>query len=180
MFRRKTTQVTKVIELSDETKQALTGLENDLQTLAEMLREVMNTGRQILGTLHGEIVDEVGVEPFADDAKLVQDFAEERPATSDRGRVTETDRIRASAFKRRPRYEQIAESRAMLSDGDWHNAWDEARKLAGDEREFRYLRSRIGNAFLDLCDAGEVERRACAVSRSMFEYRQIPGAKKVL
>lgn len=172
MFRRKTTQVTKVIELSDETKQALTGLENDLQVLAEMLRETLSTGRQILGALHGEIVEEVGVEPFADDIP---------PQRETKNReVTDENRMRASAFKRQPRYKQIAESREMLSDGEWHNAWDEGKRLAGDEREFRYLRSRIANAFLDLHDAGEAERRNCAVSRSMFEYRAIPGAKKVL
>lgn len=173
MFRRKTTQVTKVIELSDETKQALTSLENDLQVLAEMLREVMTTGRQILGSLHGEIVEEVGVEPFADDVKGVPHFGQD--ASPEEGQ-----RIRASAFRRRPRYEQIEEARTILSDGEWHNAYDEARKLAGDEREYRYLRAAIGRTFLDLHESGEATRRACAVSRAMFEYQRIPGAKKIL
>lgn len=169
MFRRKTAQVTKVIELSDETKQALTSLENDLQVLAELNSQVLGAARLILGKLHGEIVEEVGVEPFASDVSPAETVVRE-PG----------ERIRASAFRRRPKYEQIAEGREILSDGNWHDSYTEARKIAGDEREYRYLRAAIGRVFLDLHESGEAERRGCSTSRAMFEYRAIPGAEKVL
>ena len=160
MFGRKqnVTTVKKVLEISDETRQALTSLENDLQVLGGMLREVIGVSRDILATLTAEVISdadvdeehETGVEPF------------QRPAR----------RVRGSAFRRRPRSEQVAELLEILSDGQWHNAWDEAERLAGDERERRYLRSSLSTRLREMHeDTDRLERRDCATSRAMYEFR---------
>jgi len=166
MFRRKVHTI-KTLELSDETKQALTSLENDLQVLTEMQREIITQGREILGALTGQVADEVaesdeeplGVRVFADD--------EEWTPTTKEG----TPRIRRSSFKRRPRSEQVAELMEILSDGEWHNSYTEGKQIAGDEREFRYLRSAIGNRFREMYEEGKLERKDCQIRGAMFEYR---------
>lgn len=165
--KQRTTTVVKTLELSDETRQALTSLENDLQVLGQMLTETLAVGRSILGALAGQIaseIAEVGVQAFADEIS-------ESPLTAEG-----LPRERRSAFRRRPRSEQYAEIMVMLADGEWHNAFEEAKRLAGDEREFRYLRGALSGCMKELYDDGKLERRDCAIRGAMFEYRRIPSA----
>jgi hypothetical protein len=85
MFRRKAaSQVEHInvtrIELSDESRQALVGLDNDIQTLREFMREVSDKASSILATLHGEIAMQVptytapepsvGVKVFDDEGRV--------------------------------------------------------------------------------------------------------------
>jgi len=166
MFKRKVHTI-KTLELSDEMKQALTSLENDLQVLSEMQREIITQGREILGALTGQIADEVEVEEVEPVGVRVFEDDENWTELTTEG----TPRQRRSAFKRRPIQEQYAEIRQILSDGEWHNSYTEGKRIAGDEREFRYLRSAISGRFRELYEAGKLERRDCQIRGAMYEYR---------
>lgn len=172
MFKRKVHTI-KTLELSDETKQALTSLENDLQVLVEMQREVITQGRQILGALTGQIADEVETEEYTPEVgvRVFEDDEDWTPLTTEG-----TPRKRRSAFKRRPLHEQYQELLELLSDGEWHNCYTEAKKIAGDEREFRYLRAAIGGRFKEMYDEGKLERKDCELRGAMFSYR-LKGGK---
>lgn len=168
--RNKPTQVVKTLELSDEMKQALTSLENDVQVLSEMLRDVLGTSRDILGALTGQLASEISDGDELPESRRdgIRVFAGEEPSR------------RTSAFRRRPVVEQYEEIREILSDGKWHNAYTEAKRLAGDEREYRYLRGAISGRMRELYEAGELHRQNCNQRGAMFEYRLNPAGKKVL
>lgn len=108
----------------------------------------------------------VGVEAFTPEAETAPAEAPEWP---------ESDRVRNSPFKRVPQFEQrkwlfgVLVERRALEPGSF------ARELAGDEREYRYLRSAIGRTLHDFHDEGIVQRGKARERGSMYRYTYIDG-----
>jgi hypothetical protein len=187
MFRRKTaSQVEHInvtrIELSDESRQALVGLDNDIQTLREFMREVSDKASSILATLHGEIAMQVptymapepsvGVKVFDDEGRV------ELPGAMSKNDpegdlVPEEDRVRATPFTRAPRHTQVAWLQKVMADGAWYAAIAIAREYATDERHFRYMRGALGQRLREMHEEAIVERRDSHTKGSMYEYRLV-------
>jgi hypothetical protein len=89
--------------------------------------------------------------------------------------VDDHRRVRTSAFNRVPRHEQVAWLLEYMKDGVWYHAHEIAREHCGDEREYRYLRSAIGNRLREMMEEGTVERSSATERGSMFRYMKIPG-----
>jgi hypothetical protein len=165
------------IELSDETRQSLVALENDIQTLQTFMEEMIGQARDILGALHGEITSQLPV--ARDELDGVQVFTDELPPHM-HGRemnptVSDEDRVRSTPFTRAPRRVQVDWLKnEVLSDGEWHTTIDIARRFAVDERHFRYMRGATGHRLREMHEDRIVERRSSQVKGAMFEYRLLP------
>lgn len=165
MFSRtRKTEVTRRIELDDETRQALAKLEGELQVLREFTADLTATCKAIVLALHGQVT----IDP-ADDLEAaglgVEAFADDRTGS------IPPERVRDSPFKRRPASEQRAWLLEAMADGQWIHPHSFAKDLAGDEREFRYLKSAIARTCHDLHDDGRLERGSSTERGSMFRYR---------
>lgn len=191
MFGRKTTNpdfnrnvpppVVTRIELSDESRQALVGLDNDVQTLQAIMQEMVDKTTRILHALTQEITAQI---PAANEEVGVQVFAD-FPATDELPSrmlhtpvndvyVSEEDRIRDSPFTRAPRSLQVSWLKGVMASGDWYSAMALAREYAQDERHFRYLRHAIGGRLREMHEDHIVERRASRIKGAMYEYRLKP------
>ena len=166
IFNRKT-EVRHQIELDDETRQQLVSLENDFQAIEQLLREVVTQGRTILSTLQGQAFSAQDVQEFEKN----DETWEPREMTST---VADEDRVRSSPFNRVPRHRQVAWLLDNMKDGVWYHAHQIAREHSGDEREYRYLRSAIGNRFREMTEEGLIERSPGTEKGSMFRYMKIP------
>lgn len=169
MFIRKTVHV---VELSDEVKQALAALDNDMQGLEALFEEVLANQRRVLAALSGEIVrvpppvgeedgdvsDEVGVQVEID----VERSAEEADFRTGR---------RDSPFSRRPRHEQVEWLLTILADKRWHTPLLLAKSIARDQAELRYLKRAIQGRMREMHEEGLVERRDSRVTGAMFDYK---------
>lgn len=178
-----------VIELSDESRQALVSLDNDIQTLREFMSDVSAKASTIIATLHGEIVAQIpGYEP--QDAKGgVKVFADEGPVSSgervelpgamhfddeiETTLTSEKQRIRSTPFTRAARHVQINWLTEVMADGRWYAAIALAREYATDERHFRYMKGALGHRMRELHEEGILERRDSHTKGSMFEYRLV-------
>jgi hypothetical protein len=180
----KPTTVTHVIELSDESKQLLVALDNDIQALKELTGQVLANSAAIMAQLHTEITAQIPVAPVLPESREsgVEVFADEpRVSRKKRGQndpVPEDhpERMRLSPFNRRPRTQQIAWllSDEAFGDGRWHSPYELADRYAGDARERRYLNATINARCRELVEEGKMERRGShASTRSMFEYRLV-------
>jgi hypothetical protein len=200
MFRRKasTTQVQEVrnvtvIELSDESRQALVSLDNDIQTLGLLMQEVSGTASNILKALNAEIVaqlpdardDEqgIGVQVVAPDKDYMGRERVELPGvmheTEPDGEVlSDALRVRATPFTRSPRHVQVEWLKKIMADGGWYAAFAVAREYATDERHNRYMRGALSGRLREMHEEGIVERRDSHVKGSMFEYRLVSGERK--
>lgn len=171
MFNRnRTVETVHRIELDDETRQSLVNLENELQTLEELVREVTAQGRSILSRLQAQALttdvsdeDEEGSAPW------------NVTRMSGKTTVDEDQRVRQSPFNRVPRHEQVAWLLSHMKEGVWYHPHEIAREHSGDEREYRYLRSAVSGRLREMCDEGLVERKPSTVRGSMFRYMRIPG-----
>lgn len=165
------------IELSDTSRQALVGLDNDVQTLQAIMQEMVDKTTRILHALTQEITAQI---PAANEEVGVQVFADERPADLPEGMrhtpvsevyVSEEDRIRDSPFTRAPRSLQVTWLKEVMVNGDWYSSMALARDYAQDERHFRYLRHAIGGRLREMHEDHIVERRASHIKGAMYEYR---------
>lgn len=157
-------QITRV-ELDDASRQALVELDNDVQTLMQLTREVSAKASEIINQLTQDILTTVP-------------STNERPPEPDgitvfTSKTPNEERVRNTPFTRRPRSEQVAWLRELLADGEWHAPIVIAREYANDERHYRYLRSAVGGRMREMFEDGEVERRSSKVKGSMFEYRSL-------
>lgn len=183
------------IELSDEARQALVQLENDLQVITEFMSDVVANGQRILAALQGQVIAAtggdsslyetlsepipggrsgqrgVGVRAFIEPEPLVMPgVAPEAVLPSDP--VEDLHRQRSSPFNRRPRHEQEAWMIKYMSEHPgWHHAHVIAREFSGDEREFRYLKSAISRTLKELFDSGQAERTEATERGSLYRYR---------
>jgi hypothetical protein len=186
--RKKVVQTTTTIELSDESRQALVALDNDLQAVRELIADVLETSTRILHALTQEItvqipasveISELGPEGTEDGIQVFQHEGKrtgKRHASKHKPHQAmapdDPRRIRGGPFVRRPRHEQVEWlKKEILADGRWHTAIEVARNTAGDEREFRYLRSAVGGRFKEMYDEGLVERRDSDRRGAMYEFR---------
>lgn len=190
LFRRSTSQVTEVrnvtvIELSDESRQALISLDNDIQTLCGFMEDVSAKASKIMASLHGEIVaqipdsvaseTEIGVESFADRAEATN-YVElpgymhyNEPENS----IPDNQRIRSTPFTRSPRHVQVDWLSKVMADGGWYPAITIARQYATDERHFRYMKSALTTRMREMHEEGLCERRDSKTKGCMFEYRLV-------
>jgi len=201
MFGRKKvtpTVTTTKIELSDASRQALVTLDNDLQAVRELIADVLETSTRILHALTQEITVQIpasveGESEIAPESEEdgIQVFQHEGKRTSKKHRTKRDEsavstvpvnramdandprRIRGGPFTRRPRHEQVEWLLTILADGRWHSGIEIARDTAGDEREFRYLRSAVGGRFKEMHEEGLVERRDSDRRGAMYEFRLI-------
>jgi len=187
--RKKVVQTTTTIELSDESRQALVALDNDLQAVRELIADVLETSTRILHALTQEItvqipasveIEELGPEGTTDGIQVFQQEGKRTGKRHSAQRHTphqamaddDPRRIRGGPFVRRPRHEQVEWLRAkILADGRWHTSIEIARNNAGDEREFRYLRSAVGGRLKEMYDEGLLERRDSDRRGAMYEFR---------
>jgi hypothetical protein len=170
------------IELSDESRQALVSLDNDIQTLREFMREVSDKASSILSTLHGEIVmqvptytapePEIGVKVFEDEGRVELPGVMGQNDPED-ARVTDEARIRATPFTRAPRHTQVAWLQRVMADGAWYPPIVIAREYATDERHLRYMKGALTARLREMHEEAIVERRDSHVKGSMFEYRLV-------
>ena len=184
MFGRRTriteVRTTHVIELSDESRQALVSLDNDIQTLREFMQDVSAKASTIIASLHGEILAqipevesaEVGVQVFADgtDKPALPGFMHK---TEFEDVLPEEQRIRATPFTRAPRHVQVNWLKGVMADGQWYAPIVIARHYATDERHFRYMRHAMSARLREMHEEGLVTRRDSNVKGSMFEYRLV-------
>jgi hypothetical protein len=147
-----------VIELSDESKQALSSLDSDMQILSGFMGEILENQRKILSQLSREITEELPTESSSDGVKV---FSSEKPVE---------DRIRDMPFARRPRTEQVAWLLSIMKPGEWYNCADLAKQYGSDVREVRYFRSSIGGRFREMMEEGLLVRRQCNVRGALYEY----------
>lgn len=175
MFKREKSSM--VVTLSDETRQALTSLHNDLQVVDELLAEIRSQGNAILTALHGSTMEKmeegvVGVEPFVEQPVDQPGYQPWNSPLTKAG----TPRIRTAPMQRRPIVEQYEWLKKEMADGRWIHPHELAKKYAGDERELRYLRSAISGRMRELRDMGVLERSEATTKGSMFRYRLIKKA----
>jgi hypothetical protein len=172
MFKRKV-QVVHQIELDDETKQALTKLESDLQVVEGFLKEVADQGRAILSALQGQALN-----PDVEEAEFFMPELVGEPAErvkKDEDEITYTTkgtvRRRMSPFNRVPRHIQVEWLLDLLADGEWHHPHQIAKEYSNDEREYRYLRSAVSTRLREMMEEDRVEREEGTAKGSMFRYR---------
>ena len=169
MFSKK---IVTVIELSDETKQALAQLDNDMQVLEELTRDVIANQVKVLAALTGEITAQVPVAD--DDEEGVVVFAEDAPtAPWDGATVSQNtdNEKRTSPFTRAPRGVQIEWLMQVIGSGEWYSAYGIARAYATDERHLRYMKGALGGRLREMWEEGICERRDSHTKGSMYEYR---------
>jgi len=160
-----------VIELSDETKQALARLDNDLQALEALQREIVSNQRAVLAALAGEVTRQVPVEEIKDDEE--GDEKADEPSDPDRQKLSEAyyQASRQSPFTRQPRHVQVEWLLGILKDGRWHTPILIARSTANDQAHFRYLRRAIQGRMREMHEEGLVVRRDSQVGGAMFDYK---------
>jgi hypothetical protein len=162
MFTRK---VITMVELSDESKQAITRLDSDIKALETLMAELVGTAAGILRQLSAEIISAV---PTSEDEEIgIQVFATETFPDSP------PSERRSGPFNRRPRSEQVSWLLSIMESGKWYDPYSIAKQYSGDEREFRYLRGAISGRFREMREEGIVERRDSNRRGSMFEYRKV-------
>jgi hypothetical protein len=167
-----------VIELSDESRQALVSLDSDIQTLREFMLDVSDKASRIMAALHGEIVaqipgysppaQEVGVQPFAGERVELPGYMHQNEPENV---LPDDQRVRSTPFTRAPRHVQVSWLTQVMGDGAWYPAVTIAREYATDERHFRYMRSAVTARLREMHEEGLCERRDSHVKGSMFEYR---------
>jgi hypothetical protein len=159
MFRREQKNV-HVIELSDEVKQALAQLDNDMQGLEALFAEVLANQRRVLAALTGEIARP----PIDDEADA--EIHDSAPSAQER-----STRQRESPFTRRPRHEQVTWLTNILQDGRWHTPLLLAKSIAREPAELRYLKRAIQGRMREMHEEGLLDRRDSRVGGAMFDYK---------
>jgi len=173
----RTRKVRTVVDLSPECHDALVKLEEDAETLTELLTEMLATQRAVLDLLRGEVETVVangGVpHDLPDEEEQPADLPDVKPYPG--VQVTPGDvTIRDSPFTRAPRRVQIEWLKEVMADGEWRSSLEIADRYAVDERHRRYMRSAVGGRMRELFEDGEAERRASTRRGVMFEYRLTP------
>jgi hypothetical protein len=168
MFKNKEQVVRHVVELSDESKQALAALDSDVQGLEALLADMLGSMRKIQAQLAGEIL---APDNYEDGVTVFETAAEAEAA----GRPQDYQRQRSSPFNRRPRGEQVAWLLSIMEPGRWYNADEVAREYANDYRELRYLRQAVGGRFREMTEEGLVSRQAAQTRGVMYEYGLTPA-----
>lgn len=195
-FGNKTKSVTVVI--SDDSKEALAQLDQDIEALVGLVDELVATHTAILAVLRGEIAvlvaDAAGV-PI-DGVKVFNGPGDPEPPTLVEAGVKpkiknpivpesmhprefdssleSDDRIRQSPFTRAPRNVQIEWLTEVMADGEWYAGVTIAREVANDERHYRYLKHALGGRLREMHEDGIAERRSSHVKGAMFEFRLKP------
>ena len=149
----------KVIELSDETRQALISLDNDIQVLQELTGQVIVAGKLILQAMGNEVMELSG--------------RDEISTASERLTKSGEPRTREAPFTRRPYSEQYDWVKSLIEDGEWYHPHNLAKEHATDDRHYRYLKSAINRMLGDMVKEGHVERKTSTERGSFYQYRWI-------
>jgi hypothetical protein len=164
----KEVRTVQVVELSDEVRQQLTSLDNDIQILQELQGQVIVAAKLILQALGNEAMEIAGADEVADVKQGITDTAKEPIITN----VKPSSR-RESPYTRRPYSEQYSWLKEILSDRDWHHPSEIADEYATDPRHHRYLKSAVNRVLGDMIKEGNVEREAATVRGNMYRYRWV-------
>jgi hypothetical protein len=152
--------------LDDGARRELSELHADVVAMTDLNRLLIDRADSLLMLLAEEAPELRPVSPYVE-PEIVPESIKSEGETDDEARR----RIRSSPYLRRPRHETVAWLLAEMKDGDWHTAIEIARRNAGEEREFRYLRHRMGHHLRELWEEGKLTRRSSEVKGAMFEYR---------
>lgn len=181
------------ITISEETKNALASLDDDVQALVGLVDELVATHTNILTTIKGDIFAVVEAAHANGELSVIEKEAfstlldeqsegdngtatvkppdEMRERTDWESETPEEQRVRATPFTRAPRHTQVAWLKEVMADGKWYAPVQIARDTANDERHFRYLRHAVAGRLREMHEENIVVRRDSHVKGSMFEYR---------
>jgi hypothetical protein len=146
-----------VVSLTPELQEALQKLEGDTDALTQMVFELVYLQKDILQALQTQLNG--GATPA------------EKPK-SKHTVVADEDRIRAPAYDKRPRREQVDWLRnVVLADGKWYTGLWIAEQYGKSKEHCRYLKSAVNGRLREMYRDGELERRDSNHRGALYEYR---------